>query len=435
MTVIATRKLETPDKRRTCTKCNFVGHLKTNCTRDEGAIDKIGVEVEGFWLNLEKMLQLVQDKGWPQGGRDDSLKARDGECDECDGIHMVHECTCGATKARGHHKHLGVSTKAVRKGACHEPACGHEECDDLRNDYPVDLDGEDADQAKFQDTARPDNCTCRWCECDPNCACFLLRKGETTQLPRGITPWEFQTEPGNLGEQINRLQVLYPDYTNSSVGMHVHLSFRHSGAALMLTRPAFFDHWRKRWEAWGKRLGVKGQFWKRLRDENKYCRATTGAEWVDPNTGKPSQLINQTNAYRTAINFQTWAWNRHTQRKITRKTVEFRTLPMFRDVKVAISALCELVSIVEDYLSLPDAKIEIASQVRFPKLAAKAHVEEMEFVVPPLPVPDALVSLAKEHIVDIPDISPSEPDAIVILDYRLRTDVSGAIRSKFPGYK
>ncbi len=301
MSVTATRKLPEADRRKTCSNCNHVGHLAPTCEREEGSIDKIGIEIEGFWTDLHSTQRIALEKGWPQGNSDGSLMARDGGCDECNGVHA---CTC-------------------------------DYCQDSHTDNNL--------------CAYEHECQCNMCECESDCACYAPpARGTAAANAPACSPWEFQTKPGTLGEQIRALQILYPDFTNSTAGMHVHLSFREEGhaAAMALGNTKFFTYWAERWDAWGKRTGVKGQFWKRLKGENKYSSPNTMDDW---NNGESSLI--KTKDRRRQINFQ--AWSEH-------KTVEFRLLPMFRDAKVAISAVCELVSIVEDWLLMADSNFDIS---------------------------------------------------------------------------
>mgnify|MGYP001592519843 CR=1 FL=1 len=289
MSVTKTRKLPEPDKRMTCSNCNHVGHKSPTCKRPEGVIDKVGIEIEGFWINLRATQTVASDKGWSAGSGDASLMARDGGCDECNGEHV---CDGGM------------------------------------------------DCATF--------CTCSMCDCEADCPCYATTRTRESVPP--CNPWEFQTKPGSLGEQIRILQVLYPDYTNSTAGMHVHLSFRDGGhgAATALGDQKFFAFWAARWNAWGKRLAVKGQFWKRLKGENKYTSVNTMNDW------SINKELSNTVERRRQINFQ--SWTKHS-------TVEFRLLPMFRDQKVAISAVCELVSIVEDWMLSPDSMLNLEAPI------------------------------------------------------------------------
>lgn len=153
--------------------------------------------------------------------------------------------------------------------------------------------------------------------------------------------YEFQTNPGTLREALGQLVSYYPDETNESCGMHVHVSFNVSTDATLLATQQFFDYFRARWIAWGQREhvwgynaadpgGSRGVFWRRLFGGNDYCRVNRGTERNILTMDRYHQL-----------NFS--AWNEH-------RTVECRLLPMFKSARLGVSAVQELLSIFEDYL-------------------------------------------------------------------------------------
>lgn len=361
MSVTNTRKLDAPDRRKTCSNCNHVGHLAPTCEREQGLIDKIGIEVEGFWADLRAIQRVVSDKGWPGGNSDGSLMARDGGCDECNGSHS---CTC---------------------------------------DYCT----EDHDT---NDCGYEHECQCSMCECSSSCSCYHPSRTTPT-----CSAWEFQTRPGTLGEQIRALQVLYPDFTNSSAGMHVHLSFRDNeyGAAMSLGNVKFFSYWADRWTAWGKRLNVKGQFWKRLQGENKYSSPNGMGDWA---AGETSLL--RTMDRRRQINFQ--AWNEH-------KTVEFRLLPMFRDCKIAISAVCELVSIIEDWLLMEDSSFEVVGQIT--NHAPLTVVSECYSLTSNLETPTNTNVVRVVHVAPVSKVEGIHIVPKVMLDAKVKSLVAQGLRT------
>ena len=150
--------------------------------------------------------------------------------------------------------------------------------------------------------------------------------------------WEFKTRPGSLGEAISQLIALYPDGQNSTAGMHVHVSFTDPCSITACYSVAFFDYFRQRWEAWGNRMSIPQDhlFWSRLRGSNSYCRLNGEGDIQSTN-------IERGDRYRQ-LNFT--AWGGH-------KTLECRLLPLFRDLRIAISAVEELIAIYEDWLAVP----------------------------------------------------------------------------------
>lgn len=225
----STNKGNTPARRRACGYCGRLGHLTRTCANPRKAHNKIGVEIEGWWLDLNATKERAQD--WHMSG------AHDGS--------LAHDNT-----------------------------------------------------------------------------------GETQ-------PYEFRTRPGSLGEAISQVIAIYPDKCDKSAGMHVHMSFADPMDVTSLATPQFLDYFRDRWNAWGTRMRVQpsSDFWSRLRGENEdYC-AITHLDYLRGNLAR-SPRYHQ-------LNFS--SWERH-------KTLEMRMLPLFRDARLAVLALEEWVSIVEDFI-------------------------------------------------------------------------------------
>ena len=161
-----------------------------------------------------------------------------------------------------------------------------------------------------------------------------------TNLDSTASPYEFQTHPGSLREAVSQLVSFYPDETNASCGMHVHVSFNVSTDATLLASQEFYDYFRARWIAWGRREHVwgegteaaaaRGLFWARLYGQNDFCRINRSSERHFLTMDRYHQL-----------NFS--AWNEH-------RTIECRLLPMFKSASLGVSAVQELLSIFEDYL-------------------------------------------------------------------------------------
>src|SRR5512139_2219416 len=147
--------------------------------------------------------------------------------------------------------------------------------------------------------------------------------------------YEFKTRPGSLRETIEQVVAMYPDETDYSCGMHIHMSFPPEVMALLQTKE-FFAYFKDRWQAWGARMNLAptSEFYKRLNGENDYCNPNTEVLTVMTRCDRYSQL-----------NFS--AFSSH-------KTLECRLLPMFRRSSLAVSAIQELVSIYETFLAAPE---------------------------------------------------------------------------------
>jgi hypothetical protein len=157
--------------------------------------------------------------------------------------------------------------------------------------------------------------------------------GSVTESPdTRARPYEIQTVPGSLREAIMQLVDFYPDETDQSCGMHVHVSFP-STVLSVLNSQQFFDYYLEQWEAWGRenRVRAGSQFWRRLEGDNDYCV---------PNHYREQADVTSCDRY-VQLNFS--AWNEH-------KTVECRMLPMFRTARLGVLAVQKLIEIYETWL-------------------------------------------------------------------------------------
>ena len=151
----------------------------------------------------------------------------------------------------------------------------------------------------------------------------------------GAQGYEFKTKPGSLRETIEQVIALFPDETDKTCGMHIHMSFPQDCLTLLHTK-AFFTYFKARWQSWGAAMGLhpQSQFFKRLNDENDYCLTNESVRRTMTEGERYEQL-----------NFT--AWRQH-------KTLECRLLPMFRRSSLAVAAIQELVAIYEDFLTAPE---------------------------------------------------------------------------------
>lgn len=153
------------------------------------------------------------------------------------------------------------------------------------------------------------------------------------------SPMEFQTEPGSIRHACQQLIDFYPDETDRSCGMHVHVSFN-AADVMLLNTPAFFAYFKQRWNEWGTRMNLdpNGQFFRRLNGRNTFCRVITRT--VDY----------QSQDRYSQLNFS--AWSDH-------KTLECRLLPMFKRTSLGVAAVQELLAIYEDFLHAADTHLDM----------------------------------------------------------------------------
>jgi hypothetical protein len=171
----------------------------------------------------------------------------------------------------------------------------------------------------------------------------------------GASPWEFQTKPGNLREALEQLVILYPDSVDERCGMHVHVSFNETDTGLLYSKE-FFKLVTERMTAWGNehKLDPQSEFFKRLTGANTYCA---------PNKTDKGQVIST--AKYSQVNFSAWS---------KQKTVEYRSLPMFRKASLGVSAIKELLTIYEDFLGGDHGNLEKVA----PKIVVAPSAKEIE---------------------------------------------------------
>lgn len=202
------------------------------------------------------------------------------------------------------------------------------------------------------------------------------------------TPREYCTRPGSLGAVAKAVHTLYPDKYDASAGMHIHVSVKDPADISLLMSTGFRDYALARWRLWGTEKEVRpgSQFWRRLEGENRYC-AALGAEDLAAGTNH--------SRYRW-LNFASWGAHR---------TFELRVLPLFGKESLAISALEEWVSIVEDYLASRTAwqpePVEVAVA------ALDLEVTTMAFEVP-VDHPDGAEMEDAVHGYEVPEMAPGD---------------------------
>ena len=208
--------------------------------------------------------------------------------------------------------------------------------------------------------------------------------------------YEFKTKPGSLREAIEQLVAMYPDETDDSCGMHVHMSFPQDCLTLLQTHE-FYAYFRTRWLAWGTamNLDTASPFFRRLRGNNNYCL---------PNE---DVLRDMTSCDRySQLNFGAYP---------SHKTLECRLLPMFRRSSLGVAAVQELVSIYEDFLAKPEA-----FGLVFPDFTdAGVHeslVQGYKFTLDPVEVELSVESRRHEQVyeIELTEITPPAENMVRI---------------------
>lgn len=153
------------------------------------------------------------------------------------------------------------------------------------------------------------------------------------------------------------LEENYPSDCNKSCGFHIHVSFQSIHDYGLLMEKGFFDFFQEKMKAWGKNYPCKNkEFWDRLNGGNTYCAKTFNPE---------EQISGRSGERYTQLNF--CAYLRH-------KTVECRLLPMFKQKDTAKSALKQVLSIFDDWIT--------QQKKQEPKtIISEQTVEELDLVV------------------------------------------------------
>jgi hypothetical protein len=263
--------------------------------------------------------------------------------------HEVMEPSSGWTGLIGENGEVEL-TSATRKleftgngcGNCGFPGHNRSTCPRPIRFYDrigVEIEGRFADRHETEREARRAGCGA--------CSDGSIRVGMTA-----CEALEIQTKPGSVTEALRQVAAFYPDESDASCGMHVHVSFHDMCSISQLATDEFAAYFKRRWQEWGTAQGLapNSQFFRRLNGQNEYCVPNDEQDMADPwNADRYLQL-----------NFL--AWNEH-------KTVECRLLPMFRDARLAYAAIVELVSIYEDWLGrdcpalIPEIKCAAAQEV------------------------------------------------------------------------
>lgn len=135
----------------------------------------------------------------------------------------------------------------------------------------------------------------------------------------------------------------WPQMTHASCGLHIHISLRsqHHYACLMDKR--FYDFFLARMQAFGTAHDIKNpNFWARLRGQNRFCERV----W------RPERQVEIT--YKDSVRYSQWnfCFAQH-------GTAECRMLPTFKKKELAVKAIREILTIVEEWLEKAPEAVEV----------------------------------------------------------------------------
>lgn len=182
------------------------------------------------------------------------------------------------------------------------------------------------------------------------CQCFKCRWPYDNKT-KHVRVGEMRSDKLKVSDAIKWAELNYPDVVNASCGYHVHVSFKDTKSYVRLMDSNFYDYFLNRMEGWGKSIGLPDdhEFWNRFVGDNYYCKQEFYPE---------GQVIYKTkhDNRRSHLNF---AYSRF-------GTIECRLFPAFNKVEHYTSALIELVSIYEDYLTECDRLSSISQKLDTP---------------------------------------------------------------------
>ncbi len=137
----------------------------------------------------------------------------------------------------------------------------------------------------------------------------------------------------------------YPDRTNQTCGLHLHLSFKNSlYYSLLIDNEEFYNEFLEKIEKWGKICVPKAtQFWERLAGRNEFCERGFNADAQLMAVGKDR-----------SVRYKHWnfCYNLY-------KTAECRLMPAFRDAHISVLATNKIVDIVENFLVEKVKKLDL----------------------------------------------------------------------------
>ena len=164
---------------------------------------------------------------------------------------------------------------------------------------------------------------------------------------------EFPSHPMSPSDVDMWMRAFYPQYVNSTCGLHVHMSFKH---ALQYQRlmseeyPATIVEYMTRW-AIEEALPMTHPLWARLKGESLYCQHIFNADQQVLNQDKDYNQQRKGHRY-TVINY---CWARY-------HTLECRLLPMMSTVEQSIRAVQEVMDITNKFLVVTARREAKASQ-------------------------------------------------------------------------
>jgi len=172
--------------------------------------------------------------------------------------------------------------------------------------------------------------------------------GSVSFSESGVEAREFISAPMESPVELAAwMRRVYPPHTNSSCGLHVHVSLKNSIDYARIIDRRFYNYFLDEMTEWGRVAKIKNKnFFTRLEGNNHFCKKDWAPEKQMKQTGKDS------------VRYAHWnfCWG-------IRKTAECRMLPTFKDPSVAIAAVMRVIKCVEDYLAFSPCAVAFSDRV------------------------------------------------------------------------
>jgi len=211
-------------------------------------------------------------------------------------------------------------------------------------------------QAGDCDCGYDDCCTCNPCD---NSDC---EECHPRLVPGSIVAGEICSDPIHPKDSIEWLLANYPDVSNASCGLHVHVSLRSILRYSQLMDEPFYTFFRNEYSKWATKEipGTELAFWDRWNNRNHYCADEFRPDDQFLHINKSYARYTQLNyAYSVrSINHRTG--NRNPR---ARRTLECRLFPVFSDKVLAAAAVAKYYGVIEEYLERTSETSERAHEL------------------------------------------------------------------------
>ena len=288
-------------------------------------IKKIGIEIEGRWdavpydsnIKCDSSV-VINDIESHSSDSDDCTCYDHCDCSDCtvcifcesdESDCNCYECTkCGWCREFLKSCDCNKNDENCKNKGCDE----YNACDRCTEKYSDD---------QYIQCKTTINCNYE-CRCGYDCTCG----SEESDLIG-----EIASAPLLKKEVKNWILSNYPDQTNSTCGIHVHLSFCSDVDYSQLMTHEFYDYFLAKMEKWGNKNKINegSAFWRRL-EGSTYCNKKFIPDQQTYNNGDRYTHIN-------------YCYSKY-------GTLEIRLLPAFQKSCLAVSAVREIIKIVNEYL-------------------------------------------------------------------------------------